>query len=98
LEPDSFEANLSLEELKAARVDIWIRSLRGHVDLALGITGLVSAGIAPARLTYPYADGDQFTPWDANLEDIEVPLLSVANWGETTLHLRGNVEGFARGF
>ena len=28
------------------------------------------------------------------LEDIEVPLLSVANWGGNLLHLRGNVEGY----
>ncbi|CAG8918556.1 unnamed protein product [Penicillium salamii] len=28
------------------------------------------------------------------LEDIKVPLLSVANWGGITLHLRGNVEGY----
>ena len=28
------------------------------------------------------------------LEDIQVPLLSVANWGGSLLHLRGNVEGF----
>ncbi|KAJ5819418.1 hypothetical protein N7474_005009 [Penicillium riverlandense] len=28
------------------------------------------------------------------LEDIEVPLLSVANWGGITVHLRGNVQGF----
>ncbi|KPI35037.1 Cocaine esterase [Cyphellophora attinorum] len=29
-----------------------------------------------------------------NLADIEVPLLSVANWGGILLHLRGNIEGF----
>lgn len=28
------------------------------------------------------------------MEDIQVPLLSVANWGGITLHLRGNVEGY----
>ncbi|TKA23741.1 hypothetical protein B0A54_17913 [Friedmanniomyces endolithicus] len=31
---------------------------------------------------------------DFNLQDIKVPLLSVANWGGITLHLRGNVEGY----
>lgn len=46
--------------------------------------------------TYPFAEGDRFTAWDARLEDIDVPLLSVANWGGLMLHLRGNVEGFAR--
>jgi predicted acyl esterase len=29
-----------------------------------------------------------------NLEDITVPILSVANWGGILLHLRGNVEGY----
>ncbi|KAL4946065.1 hypothetical protein BDV06DRAFT_235615 [Aspergillus oleicola] len=28
------------------------------------------------------------------LEDIEVPLLSVGNWGNIVVHLRGNIEGF----
>jgi predicted acyl esterase len=28
------------------------------------------------------------------LQDIEVPLLSAANWGGPAMHLRGNVEGF----
>ena len=28
------------------------------------------------------------------MEDINVPLLSIANWGGITLHLRGNVEGY----
>lgn len=28
------------------------------------------------------------------MSDIEVPLLSVANWGGILLHLRGNVEGW----
>lgn len=31
-----------------------------------------------------------------DLEEIEVPLLSAGNWGGMGLHLRGNVEGFAR--
>ncbi|KAL1384713.1 X-Pro dipeptidyl-peptidase protein [Phyllosticta capitalensis] len=30
------------------------------------------------------------------LEDVNVPLLSVANWGAISLHLRGNVHGFMR--
>jgi predicted acyl esterase len=32
----------------------------------------------------------------ARLEDIVTPFLSAANWGGSSLHLRGNVEGFAR--
>jgi predicted acyl esterase len=29
-----------------------------------------------------------------NMEDIQVPMLSVGNWGGILLHLRGNVEGY----
>ncbi|MPZ53599.1 MAG: CocE/NonD family hydrolase [Acidimicrobiia bacterium] len=32
----------------------------------------------------------------ANLEDIEVPVLSAGNWGGHGLHARGNFEGFTR--
>ncbi|KAH8697044.1 Alpha/Beta hydrolase protein [Talaromyces proteolyticus] len=52
--------------------------------------------ISDRSWTYPFAEGDRFTAWDVKLEDIRVPLLSVANWGGTMLHLRGNVEGFVR--
>ncbi|KAL3451578.1 X-Pro dipeptidyl-peptidase C-terminal non-catalytic domain-containing protein [Aspergillus insuetus] len=31
-----------------------------------------------------------------HLEDINIPLLTVANWGGFLLHLRGNVQGFLR--
>ena len=41
-----------------------------------------------------FLDDDYYTLRDYQLEDIEVPLLSVANWGGITLHLRGNVEGY----
>ena len=41
-----------------------------------------------------YLDNDYYSSKDYNLEDIEVPVLSVANWGGITLHLRGNVEGY----
>lgn len=39
-------------------------------------------------------DDDYYASKDFRLEDIEVPVLSVANWGGITLHLRGNIEGF----
>jgi predicted acyl esterase len=39
-------------------------------------------------------DDEYYAKRDYKLEDIEVPLLSVANWGGITLHLRGNVEGY----
>lgn len=41
-----------------------------------------------------FRDERYYASKDFNLEDIEVPLLSVANWGGILLHLRGNVEGF----
>jgi predicted acyl esterase len=36
-----------------------------------------------------FMDDDYYASKDFNLEDIEVPLLSVANWGGILLHLRG---------
>ncbi|AKS36570.1 peptidase S15 [Mycolicibacterium goodii] len=47
------------------------------------------------QLAHPLLDS-YFTERNAVLEDIEVPVLSCANWGGQGLHLRGNVEGFHR--
>jgi putative CocE/NonD family hydrolase len=41
-----------------------------------------------------FRDEDYYASKEFKLEDIEVPLLSVANWGGILLHLRGNVEGY----
>ncbi|KAJ3544005.1 hypothetical protein NM208_g3282 [Fusarium decemcellulare] len=41
-----------------------------------------------------YRDSPRFSSFIDNLENIRVPLLSVANWGGILLHLRGNVQGF----
>lgn len=41
-----------------------------------------------------FLDEDYYASRDYQLSDIEVPLLSVGNWGGILLHLRGNVEGF----
>ena len=41
-----------------------------------------------------FLDDDYYATKDYNISDIEVPLLSVGNWGGILLHLRGNVEGF----
>lgn len=41
-----------------------------------------------------YRDQDYYASKEFRPEDIEVPLLSVANWGGILLHLRGNVEGY----
>lgn len=37
---------------------------------------------------------DFYTGWGAGLARIEVPFLSVGNWGNIGLHLRGNIEAF----
>ncbi|KAK3403481.1 Alpha/Beta hydrolase protein [Sordaria brevicollis] len=41
-----------------------------------------------------FRDEEYYASKDYRLEDIEVPVLSVANWGGITLHLRGNVLGY----
>lgn len=43
-----------------------------------------------------FRDDEYYASKEYNLEDIEVPLLSVANWGGILLHLRGNVQGYLR--
>ena len=41
-----------------------------------------------------FRDDLYYASKEYNLADIQVPLLSVANWGGILLHLRGNIEGF----
>ncbi|KPI43802.1 uncharacterized protein AB675_6159 [Cyphellophora attinorum] len=41
-----------------------------------------------------FLDDEYYATTDYDMSDIEVPLLSVGNWGGILLHLRGNVEGF----
>lgn len=41
-----------------------------------------------------FREDERFASVNYNLEDIQVPVLSVANWGGFLLHLRGNVQGF----
>ncbi|KAI1626439.1 X-Pro dipeptidyl-peptidase protein [Exophiala viscosa] len=41
-----------------------------------------------------FLDDEYYATKDYKVSDIEVPLLSVGNWGGILLHLRGNVEGF----
>lgn len=41
-----------------------------------------------------YRDDDYYASREFNLEDIEVPVLSVANWGGILLHLRGNAQSY----
>ncbi|KAL2824321.1 hydrolase, CocE/NonD family [Aspergillus pseudoustus] len=46
------------------------------------------------NVEHRYLDEEYYASRDYSLEDIRVPLLSVANWGGILLHLRGNVEGY----
>jgi uncharacterized protein len=41
-------------------------------------------------------DGPYYRERSADLSEVEVPLLSAANWGGQGLHTRGNFEGFVR--
>ncbi|KAK3117132.1 hypothetical protein LTR53_001789 [Teratosphaeriaceae sp. CCFEE 6253] len=41
-----------------------------------------------------FRDEDYYASKDFDLADVQVPLLSVANWGGILLHLRGNVQGY----
>ena len=41
-----------------------------------------------------YRDQEYYASKEYSLADIEVPLLSVGNWGGILLHLRGNIQGF----
>lgn len=43
-----------------------------------------------------FRDDEYYASKEYRPEDIEVPLLSVANWGGILLHLRGNVQGYLR--
>ncbi|KAK7545526.1 X-Pro dipeptidyl-peptidase protein [Phyllosticta citricarpa] len=45
---------------------------------------------------YRYRDEERIESVNFDLEDVRVPLLSIANWGAISLHLRGNVHGFMR--
>lgn len=43
-----------------------------------------------------FRDDAYYASKEYDLADIQVPLLSVGNWGGILLHLRGNVEGFVQ--
>ncbi|EEU34858.1 uncharacterized protein NECHADRAFT_55059 [Fusarium vanettenii 77-13-4] len=51
---------------------------------------------AEDNAAHRFRDEEYYASRDYNLEDIEVPLLSVGNWGSICCHLRGNIEGFVR--
>ncbi|KAK3994512.1 cocaine esterase [Cladorrhinum sp. PSN332] len=41
-----------------------------------------------------FRDQEHYASKEYNMGDIEVPLLSVGNWGGILLHLRGNIQGY----
>ncbi|CAK7221481.1 hypothetical protein SBRCBS47491_004540 [Sporothrix bragantina] len=43
-----------------------------------------------------FRDEPYYASRDYNLQDIDVPLLSVGNFGNIVVHLRGNIEGFVQ--
>ena len=69
---------------------------------ACGDTTLDEAELAANRADFPAdiaahpLDDDYHRDRSAVLEDIDVPLLSAANWGGHGLHARGNFEGYLR--
>ncbi|KAH6698470.1 Alpha/Beta hydrolase protein [Leptodontidium sp. MPI-SDFR-AT-0119] len=46
--------------------------------------------------THQFRDEEYYASREYTMSDVQVPLLSVGNWGGITLHLRGNIEGFAQ--
>ncbi len=80
---------------------------RGPVDRNTGVPvcgdeDLTEEELAANRVDFggdlrahPLLD-DHHRERSAELERIQIPLLSAANWGGQGLHLRGNVEGFLR--
>jgi predicted acyl esterase len=46
------------------------------------------------NLNNKFRDDEYYASKEYDMGDIQVPLLSVANWGGILLHLRGNIEGY----
>ncbi|PVI04309.1 X-Pro dipeptidyl-peptidase protein [Periconia macrospinosa] len=46
------------------------------------------------NLNNRFRDDEYYASKEYDMDDIQVPLLSVANWGGILLHLRGNIEGY----
>lgn len=71
------------------RGDDTIEGSLSEAELAMNRITLID-GVRRDR----FRDGVRFASVNFNLEDVQVPLLSVANWGGILLHLRGNVQGY----
>ncbi len=91
---DTLEGDLTLEELEANRRDQNTDNAgESHVKIGNAALDKMRHELT-LSLVNRYLDDEYYASKDYRLEDIEVPVLSVANWGGITLHLRGNVEGF----
>ena len=66
----------------------WDGSLTAEERAANALPSLVEAALA-----HPLAAGFELD-WHTDLSKIEVPVLSVGNWGNIGLHLRGNTEAY----
>ena len=86
---DTIEGDLTPKVLEANRRDQNIENACGYlIKDQSHVTVLMQLPVNR------FLDDDYYASKEYRLEDIEVPLLSVANWGDINLHLRGNVEGF----
>lgn len=79
-------------------MDAWFnRQVVPNQSSSLGADKVLPGNVDhPAELAEHEFDDDYFAERRADLENIEVPLLSAGNWGGAGLHLRGNIEGFLR--
>jgi predicted acyl esterase len=100
----TFVANWYGKQVTSVQHGLGTRGPRSRVtgELVCGPSTLDDAELAAHRcdlgadfFAHPFDDA-YFRARSAQLEAIEVPLLSAGNWGGAGLHLRGNVEGFLR--
>ncbi|PYH99744.1 X-Pro dipeptidyl-peptidase protein [Aspergillus ellipticus CBS 707.79] len=69
-------------------------TLEGDVDPETLIRN--RADLLKDSVAFRFGDDEYCRSREFDLSNIEVPLMSVANWGGILLHLRGNVIGFMR--
>jgi hypothetical protein len=100
----TFLANWYDMQIKTVQYGVGTRGYRSRVtgELVAGPETLTDEELGNNRSDYgkevfAHALDDEY--WKARTPDwskVTVPLLSAANWGGNSLHLRGNIEGFVR--
>jgi putative CocE/NonD family hydrolase len=65
-----------------------------HTPLSADDMDALRTDVYDTTKAHPLND-DVYRQWIPDLSDIEVPFVSVGNWGNHILHLRGNIEAFA---